>query len=245
VSPRRELVLHEDPARRSWWWAMAYLVRLPTYLLLIAASALAYYFFAGVRAYAMIYFTEHYGLARSIVSALVVVLGVGAIAGVIAGGRLSEWLLRRGRLDARVVLPGITLFVSVLFLGFGVWTGSLWLGVITLTIGAGFLAAAVPPIDAARLDIIHPRMWGRAESGRMALRAAFEGSAPLLFGFVSSWLGGGAEGLKWTFLIMLIPALVASLLAIPARRTYPRDVATAAASVEATSDRERRRSSSD
>jgi hypothetical protein len=31
---------------------------------------------------------------------------------------------------------------------------------------------------------------------------------------------------------MLVPVLVASLLAIPARRTYLRDVATAGASVE-------------
>jgi len=237
VQPRRQLVLHEDPTRRSWWWTMRYLMHIPTYPLLIAASALAYYFFSGARAFAMIYFTEHYDLARSVVSALVIVVGIGAIAGVVAGGQMSEWLLRKGHLTVRIVLPAIALFVAVLFLGYGVWTPSVWIGITMLTIGAGALAAAVAPIDAARLDIIHPRMWGRAEAGRMALRAAFEGSAPLLFGAVSGWLGGGAEGLKWTFLIMLTPALAASLLAIPARRTYPRDVATAAASVEATSKR--------
>ncbi|HVC30687.1 MAG TPA: hypothetical protein VND24_05830 [Steroidobacteraceae bacterium] len=39
--------------------------------------------------------------------------------------------------------------------------------------------------DTARLDVVHPRMWGRAEAGRMALRSAFEGGAPLLFGAMS------------------------------------------------------------
>lgn len=67
----------------------------------------------------------------------------------------------------------------------------------------------------------------------MALRSLFEGGAPLLFGALSVWLGGGQRGLMWTFLIMLIPMLVASLLGVWARKTYLRDVATAAASSRA------------
>jgi hypothetical protein len=38
-------------------------------------------------------------------------------------------------------------------------------------------------------------------------------------------------GLEWTFLVMLAPLIAASSLAFPARRTYPRDVATAEASM--------------
>jgi hypothetical protein len=66
------------------------------------------------------------------------------------------------------------------------------------------------------------------------LRTSFEGGAPLLLGPVSVWLGGGANGLMWTFLVMLFPMLVARSLVLPGRRTYPRDVATAAASAAAT-----------
>ena len=40
------------------------------------------------------------------------------------------------------------------------------------------------------------------------------------------------NGLKWTFLIMLIPLIIAASLAIPGRHTYPPDVATAGASAE-------------
>jgi hypothetical protein len=71
----------------------------------------------------------------------------------------------------------------------------------------------------------------------MALRSVFEGGAPLLFGAMSQWLGGGSRGLMWTFLIMLVPMLIAGALAVPGRHTYPRDVATAAASVAATTPR--------
>jgi hypothetical protein len=57
---------------------------------------------------------------------------------------------------------------------------------------------------------------------------------------MSTWLGGADsdKGLEWTFLIMLAPLLIASALAIFARRTYLKDVATARASESATaSDR--------
>ena len=234
VQPRQELVLHEDPTRRSWWWAMAYLLRIPSYRLLIAASGLAYYFFAGIRTFAMIYFTGHYGLSRGAVSALVIVIGGGAVAGLLAGGHLSRRLLDNGYLNARIVVPAIALFLSVPLFGGGLWTVNAWLGILLLTLGTAALSAAVAPIDAARLDIIHPLLWGRGESGRMALRSAFEGGAPLLFGAVTGWLGGGDSGLRWTFIVMLAPMLAAGSLVLPGRHSYPRDVVTAAASVEAT-----------
>lgn len=228
VEPRREMVADEDPAQKGWWAVVRYLLRLPTYLTLIAASSLVYYFFSGFRAFAMIYFRGHFNLAQSVVTAFVVIIGLGGLAGLFAGGHLSEWLRRRGRFDARIIITGIALFVSAVLLGFGIWTASLAAGVVLLMAGAAALGIAGPPIDAARLDIVPSRLWGRGESGRMVLRSLAEGAAPLVFGAVSEWLGGN-RGLMWTFLIMLVALLVASSLAAVARRTYARDVATAAA----------------
>jgi predicted MFS family arabinose efflux permease len=181
----------------------------------------------------MIYITQHYHITRSVVSPLVFVVGIGALAGTVAGGRVAERLLRKGKADARMVVAAAVLALSVPILGLAIWTRSAVLGIGLMTLGAAVLSAAVAPIDAARLDILHPRMWGRGEAGRMALRSTFEGGAPLLFGALSEWLGGGQNGLMWTFLIMLIPMLVASLLGVKARKTYLRDVATAAAASRA------------
>jgi predicted MFS family arabinose efflux permease len=233
VRPREELILREDPTHWSLWRVMRYLLRLPTYSLLIVASALAYYFLSGARAFAMLYITQHYHITRGVVSSLVFVVGIGTLAGTVCGGRLSEHLLRKGKADARIVVAAVALALAVPILGFGIWTSNAIIGIGLLTIGAGVLSAAVAPIDAARLDIVHSRMWGRGEAGRMALRSTFEGGAPLLFGAMSGWLGGGQNGLMWTFLIMLLPMLVASALGVSAHKTYLRDVATAAASSRA------------
>ncbi|HEU5017671.1 MAG TPA: MFS transporter [Pseudolabrys sp.] len=236
IEPREQLVLQDDPRRRSIWWAVRYLLRIPTYRVLIIASSLGYYFFAGIRGFAMIYLTQHYGISRSTLSALIIIVGLGAIAGLLLGARVSNWMRERGHMQARITVPGVALLIAALFFAPGIWTKSVWLGITLLTLGTAALVAANPPIDAARLDIVPPLMWGRGESGRMALRALLEGGAPVLFGAVSEWLGGGESGLKWTYLLMLIPVLIASSLAIPAYKTYPRDVVTAHASAEATDE---------
>lgn len=238
IEPREQLILREDPRKKSVWWVVVYLLRIPSFRLLVIASALAYYFFAGFRAFSMLYFTRHYHLSHHVVSSLVLLIGLFTIAGVVLGGRLSQDVLKRGRLSARIVVPAVALYASVPLVGLGVYLRSPWAGVPLLALGAGTLAVAVPPIDAARLDIVHPLMWGRAEGVRMTLRSLAEGGAPLLFGAISRWLGGGANGLMWTFLIMLLPMILAGSLAIPGRRTYPMDVATAAASVKAISEKD-------
>ena len=232
VKPREQLVLHEDPTSRSLWWVLRYVVRIPTYVLLVVASALGYYFFSGIRAFGFIYLTQHYGVSRAMLGGLIVIVGIGGLAGVFFGGRLSERFLKRGHTTTRIVLPGVAMILAVACFAPAIWTTSVYVGIGMLTLAATFLAAANPAIDAARLDIVVPNLWGRAESGRMAMRAVLEGAAPLIFGFASDWLGGGVNGLKWTFLIMLIPLIIAASLAIPGRHTYPPDVATAGASAE-------------
>jgi MFS family permease len=100
-----------------------------------------------------------------------------------------------------------------------------------LTAAAFFLGAQNPPLDAARLDIMPPLLWGRAEAVRTLLRSLAIALAPVLFGAVSDHVfGGGRSGLQWTFAIMIVPLGVSAWLLFKGLRTYPADVAAAAAS---------------
>jgi MFS family permease len=165
VQPRQHLVLRQDPTQGSLWWAIKYLLQLPTYDLLIIASTLAYFFFAGVRGFAN-------DLSDKTLRA---VAERGQCPCLYRRHRRScrvhYWrtavrvLSRKGFLNVRIVLPAIALYISIPFLGGGIWTTSVWLGIIMLTLGTCALAAAVAPIDAARLDIIHPRLWGVGKLG--------------------------------------------------------------------------------
>ena len=156
-------------------------------------------------------------------------VGAGALGGVLFGGAAGDWLLKRGRLNARVITPAVAAALTAILFIPAIFSRSPVTAVPYLTAAAFFLGAQNPPLDAARLDIMPPLLWGRAEAVRTLVRSLGIALAPLLFGAVSDHVfGGGRSGLQWTFVIMLVPLAASAYLLFLARRTYPRDVATAA-----------------
>ncbi|MFJ9762094.1 hypothetical protein [Streptomyces sp. NPDC101149] len=123
------------------------------------------------------------------------------------------------------------------FLAPAVYANSLAVALPLLIAGATLLAATNPPLDAVRLDILPPLMWGTGEGVRTMPRTLCEAAAPTLFGYVSPnvFEGHGTDsgtGLQYTLLLFLLTLVAAGLLGFVAMRTYPRDVATAQASTE-------------
>ncbi len=231
IQPDPELVLHDDPRRMNLAEATRYVLRIRTNIVLIASSACGYYFLAGVQTFGVEFAKEQYGVGQALANILLLVIGIGAVGGVLAGGAVGDRLLRRGRLNGRLYAAiGAAALTPVLF-GPALFTRSAG-GALPYLIAAVFvLSAQNPPLDAARLDIVPPLLWGRAEAVRTLLRSAAQALAPLLFGAVSDYLfGGGRTGLQWTFAVMLVPLAASAYLLFRGRRTYPRDVATAAAS---------------
>jgi predicted MFS family arabinose efflux permease len=247
-------VLRVDPARMTIWSASRYLLKIPSNRLLIISSALGYFFLAGLRTFSVIFAESHFGLTVSAISLLVVVLGIGAIAGTLLGGRMADHLLARGRADARIVVAG-TGFVAAAFLFIpGILSSAIALSMPFFVAAAAALCLPNPSLDAARLDIVPSGLWGRGESVRTLFRSILESFAPLLFGVVSSLLAGSAvvgagagvaanqsshippavgRGLEYTFLIMLVPLLASGLMLLHQRANYLRDVVTAGESEQA------------
>jgi predicted MFS family arabinose efflux permease len=196
---------------------------------LILASALGYFFFSGIRGFAVEFEKRQYGIGQSLASTLVLLLGIGALVGVLWGGRVADAWMRRGRVAARVELPGLTVLLSAVFFVPAFLTGQIFVATLFLGLAAMCLGAANPPFDAARLDIMPAALWGRAEAVRSLLRDLGDASAPLVFGIVSSSVFTGDSGLRDTFLLSLVALVAASAVAlVVGRRTYPHDVAAAA-----------------
>ena len=232
VVPEPDLIIAPSQARRMGLIrATRYVLRVRTNIVLILASACGYYFLAGLQTFGLEFSREQYGIDQALASSLLLLIGVGSLAGVLVGGQLGDRLLRRGLLNARVLVPAIAaalttgLFVPALF------TRGAVTAVPYLIAAAFFLGMQNPPLDAARLDIMPPLLWGRAEAVRTLLRSLAMALAPLLFGAVSDHIfGGGRSGLQWTFVVMILPLGASSWLLFKGLRTYPADVATAAAS---------------
>jgi MFS family permease len=235
LEPDPELVVGPREARRmSLVRATEYVLRVRTNIFLIAASACGYYFLAGLQTFGLEFAKEQYGINQALASSLLLVVGGGALAGVLTGGAVGDWLLRRGVLSSRVLTPAFAAALTCVLFIPAIFTRGAVTAVPYLTAAAFFLAAQNPPLDAARLDIMPPLLWGRAEAIRTLLRSLAMALAPLLFGAVSDYVfGGGRAGLQWTFVVMILPLAASAWLLFKGRRTYPADVATAAASGDA------------
>ncbi len=238
VSPRENLVYDQNPADESLLWATRYVLQVPTNVVLIIASALGYYFIAGLRVFGVEYVHNWFNVPHTAAIGVVVTYGLCGLVGVLAGGRFADYLLGRGRLTARVTVAIGAYLAAVAFLLPVFLTRLLAVMVPTIMLAGFFSGAINPPLDAARLDIMHPNLWGRAESIRTTLRLIAEGLAPFVFGYMAEAVfGGGAEGVRLTFLTMLIPVAISGGIAFLAFRTYPRDVATAEAYTRRTQER--------
>ena len=178
VRAREELVLTEDPAGMSLWEAFRYTLRIPTNVILIIASALGYFYFAGIQTFGIVYFRGWYGVSHAAATLLITVLAAGAILGVLSGGRLADRMLRAGRLDGRIIVGGWSYILATVCFVPALVTHSLVLSLPLFLVAAAALAARNPPLDAARLDVMHSRLWGRAEAVRTVLRRARGGERP-------------------------------------------------------------------
>jgi MFS family permease len=248
--PDPRLILYRNPNRMSLSDSIRYILKIPTNVLLIISSSLGYYFFAGLETFAVVFVRGHFQVSQATATLVLGVLVVGAVIGTLLSGPLTDLLTKSGHISARVWVPAICNFAAGIALIPAFLTDNLTTALPFCFIGTALISAANPPLDAARLDIMPPGLWGRAESVRTFLRSIAQALAPLLFGGVSDLIAGfepqkapigthtvgpvstaTGDGLQITFLIMLVSLLAAGWFLWRARLTYPGDVATAGASV--------------
>ena len=255
VHANSKLVLRQDAARMSPKAAATYVLRIPSNLVLIATSALGYFFLAGLQAFAVLFAETHYGISQSLVVFVLAAAGAGGVVGTLFGGRLADSLVSKGVADARLLVAGIAFVAGAVAFLPGLVSSHILVSLPFFAIAAGCVAAPNPPLDAARLDVVPSRLWGQAEAVRTFFRNILQSFAPLLFGFVSSSFGGphagaatstnphveasAGRGLEYAFIIMLAPLLGAGVLLLLTRKTYLVDVATADVSERTNKDAKR------
>jgi MFS family permease len=230
IAPDPELVRLAARRRMTFGMAVRYVLRVRTNIALIASGACGYYFLAGIQTFGVEFVRGQYGVGQVLANFLLLIIGAGAVIGVLAGGPLGDALLHRGRLDGRVLVAAIAATATVLLFIPALVTRSAVTALPYVVLAAITLSAQNPPIDAARLDIMPAWLWGRAEGVRNLVRTGAQALAPVLFGAVSQYVfGGGTSGLRWTFVVMMVPLSASAVFLYAAGRRYPGDVATAAA----------------
>ena len=188
ADPRR--VLRVDTGRMGIADAVRYILSIPTNMLLIISSALGYFFFSGLLTFLVVFVRGHYHVGQATTMLAILLLVIGAVIGTLVSGRLTDLMVQRGFLEARVWVPAVCYLAATALFIPGILgshlTPALWFDIA----GAALLSAANPPLDAARLDIVPAGLWGRAESTRTVVRSLAQALAPVLFGLLADAIAG-------------------------------------------------------
>ncbi len=224
------MILRVDPRRLGIVAAARYVLRVRTNVVLIVSSACAYFFLTGVQTFGLEFVGQQYGVGTVVATLMMLAIGTGAVLGVLAGGRAGDAMVKRGRIDGRMLVAGVAAIATVVLFIPPLLTSSAVTALPYIAAAGFFLTAQNPTLDAARLDIMPPLLWGRAEGIRTLLRSAAQAIAPLAFGGLADLLASTHHGFRYTFLVMLLPLTASGIVLLRGLRFYPSDVATAAAS---------------
>ena len=226
--PDPALVLEGDQSELPLLEAARYVLRIRTNVLVIVAVAFTSLFFSAVRIFGVIFIVRQYAVGRSAADLILLVLGLGALFGMLAGGRIGDMLIHRGSPNGRLLVAAFSYLVAAGAFAPTLFVHVLWIGVPSGVLASAALIAPTAPLDAIRLDVVHPQLWGRAEATRNVFQITADAAAPFTFGVLSDTLaGGGIAGMRWSYLIGLALLVVAALCLLLGRRYYPRDVAAA------------------
>ncbi|MDA8302884.1 MAG: MFS transporter [Actinomycetota bacterium] len=209
---------------RGFWRVVAYVLAIRTNVVLVLAGGFTWFFLSAVELFGEEFAKEQYGLSQEFATVFLVVVGAGAMVGATVSGHVGDTLVRRGHRSGRMsVAAGATVLATVAFVPALVTRDAL-VAMPMLIIAAFGLAAANPPIDATRIEVVPSWIWGRAEAVRSVLRMGFQAAAPLVVGALADSLGGGGRyGLELAFLSMLALVLLAGLFLAVGHLTYPAD----------------------
>lgn len=211
-------------ARPSYPRVLRLLLARPTPRLVLLAATAANAFLAGVSAFAVLFAVEWYDVSIVQADLALLVVGVGALVGVVLGGWVNDVMVARDRPEERLRLGAVAGALTPLLWLPGLLVHSLLVALPFLVAGAVMLSATLPVLDAVRVDVMPPGARGHAEAARTALRAMAEGGTPFVVGFASDRLvGGGAAGLRAAFLISLPALLLSALVLLRAAQSYRAD----------------------
>ena len=255
VHANSKLVLRQDRPVCHPRAAATYVLRIPSNLVLISASALGYFFLAGLQAFAVLFAETHYGISQTLVVFVLAAAGVGGVVGTLYGGRLADSLVRKGVADARPLVAGIAFVCAAFAFLPGLISSNILLSLPFFAIAAGFVAAPDPPLDAARLDVVPSGCGARPRRCARLPGTYCKVSRPCCSVLYPSSFGGphagaaastnphleavAGRGLEYAFIIMLVPPVGRWRLLLLTRRTYLVDVATADVSERAQRGREK------
>ncbi|MBA2607559.1 MAG: MFS transporter, partial [Actinobacteria bacterium] len=164
ATPVRTSDLAYDDA--SWMDVMRELMKIRSMWFGLMALTISGFLTSALAVWGIDFFKQAFDLSATKAGAFVPAIGGGAAIGLIGGGELADWLLRRGVLNARVYVTAVASVLASAFFLPAFLTNSLPLAAVLLFFGSMFMTAPVAPSEALTSDVVPGELRGRAAAIR-------------------------------------------------------------------------------
>lgn len=219
-APRRSDLDYDNA---TWREVFAELRHIRSMWFAVMSLTISAFLSGALQVWGIDFFKTSFDLSATKAGAFVPVIGAGAAIGLMTGGEVADRLLRRGIANARVYVTAISSVLATMFFLPGFLTSSLPLAATLLFFGSLFLTAPIAPSEALMSDVVPAALRGRAAAIRSIVRA-LAALAPWVVGQLAD-----ASDLP-TALAMVTPLYaIGGLVMLFAARSYPSDLASAAA----------------
>ncbi|MFL6238840.1 MAG: MFS transporter [Actinomycetes bacterium] len=224
----RAEAIETDYTEKSLWDVVKIVWKIRSWAIVVVSWTLCQVFLNGFMWFGPTYFKRNFHLSDSQVGPLVAGIGLGALPGVVLGGYIADWLLRRGVVNARVWVLSISLTVGPITFVPALLINSLWVAFPFFILAGFFLSLPTATNDAIMTDVIVPELRGSSAAAKGALQA-WANIGPAIVGGISylAYHHGmtKAVSLKIGLLSMVPLYLIGGLLSLFALRYYPGDLA--------------------
>ncbi len=219
-APRRSDLDYDNA---SWLQVFAELRHIRSMWFAVMSLTISTFLSGALQVWGIEFFKTSFDLSATKAGAFVPVIGAGAAIGLLAGGEVADWLLRRGIVNARVYVTAISSVLASVFFLPGFLTKSLPVAAVLLFFGSLFLTTPIAPSEALMSDVVPAALRGRAAAIRSIVRA-LAALAPLVVGLLAD-----AFDLPRALAMVTPLYAIGGLVMLLAARSYPTDLASAAA----------------
>jgi ABC-type branched-subunit amino acid transport system ATPase component/sugar phosphate permease len=208
--------VYEDmPARQAY----GHILRIPTYTSMLVSNGVGALFFGGSGAWLATFLVRYHDMTLSQAATATLVFALGGLIGALSSGQIADYLAFKGMRSARLAVAGVGRVATVPLLLVAFSVPNVGVMLVVFTIGVVTLVAPVPPINAARADVLHPSLRGRGTSLDAVVQSLCGAASPILFGILAD-----AFSLRTAFLVLAptvgIAGLINLAISLPA---YSRD----------------------
>ncbi len=228
--PRGNHDVTEDITALPFAAALRSVLRIPTYLAVVATGTLVTFAIGGVAVWLPTYLVRAFAMSVGEAGTLSgIALMIGSLGGTIAGGTLAEWLAKRDR-NALVHTTAVTLAMAALLTPLFLLTENRAVLLPIMLLVNLFLFCHIGPINSLVANIIPPNLRGMAVSLQiLTIHLLGDAFSPALIGSASDSLQAGgmdeASALRCVLLVLLpAPVFLAAIAAWTAGRWAPADM---------------------